>query len=62
MSTKYDIKYKNKIIPPKYTIDLANKFANGRMLTCYGFYGGKESNSFLRSRDFVVEPKSYVRS
>jgi hypothetical protein len=30
ISDKYDLKYNNKIYPPKYVISIANKYANRR--------------------------------
>ena len=39
--------------PPKYTLSLANKFANGEELNPSLFSGGTETNDFLRSRGFV---------
>jgi hypothetical protein len=53
-ATKYDIKHGNNYYPPKYTISLANKYANGSILSSNDFYGGEESNSFLRRRGFEI--------
>ena len=57
-SIKYSIKHKTRYYPPKYTISLANKSPNGIELEYDEFYGGEESNSFLRRIGFEIAPCS----
>ncbi|MCR8633926.1 hypothetical protein [Paenibacillus radicis (ex Xue et al. 2023)] len=52
--TKYALVFKEKHYPPKYTISLANYFANGEELHPNKFNGGDESNKFLRKLGFIV--------
>lgn len=56
-SNLYDILYNGTRYPPKYTIGLANRFANGRELEYTRFNGGEEANSFLLRRGFAIVPK-----
>jgi copper chaperone CopZ len=53
-SRKFLLEFKGKEYPAKYLISIANKYANGRELDSEDFSGGKESNEFLRSRDFSI--------
>lgn len=52
LSTKYNIRYKGRLYPPKYTISLANIFANGIELRAGEFSGGRKSNNFLTDLGF----------
>ncbi len=40
--------------PPKYTVSLANKFANGEELNPELFSGGEETNTFLKRLGFKI--------
>jgi len=51
---KYSIVWNGKLYPPKYTISIANKYANGEELDPSTFSGGDETNPFLNKRDFTV--------
>lgn len=51
-SKKFILEHEGQHFPPKYTISLANKYANGKELESEHFSGGKESNHFLRSLGF----------
>ena len=53
-SRKYVLEYELTYYPPKYTIALANKHANGEILSSQLFNGGYETNSFLRTRGFTI--------
>jgi MoxR-like ATPase len=53
-STKFYLTYGGKNYPPKYTISLANKYANGGELHPSTFSGGDETNPFLKQRGFDV--------
>jgi hypothetical protein len=53
-SRKYVLEYERLYYPPKYTIALANKYANGEILSSQLFNGGYETNSFLRTRGFTI--------
>lgn len=52
----YLLKFNGKIYPPKFTISLANKYANGTELQPDDFHGGDETNNFLKSRSFEIIP------
>ncbi len=66
-SKEFHLLFRGKHYPPKYTLSLANKYANGKELSPGVFSGGVESNSFLQSLGFrIVElsgknvlPESY---
>ena len=51
---KFRLEYDGQCFPPKYTISLANEYANGKRLDSSEFSGGNESNRFLRSLGFNV--------
>jgi len=51
---KFRLEYNGQCFPPKYTISLANEYANGKRLDSSEFSGGNESNRFLRSLGFNV--------
>lgn len=53
-STRYSIKYEGRLYPPKYTISLANTYANGVELDPENFNGGKETNDFLEKLGFEI--------
>ncbi|MDK2942875.1 MAG: hypothetical protein PWP56_2388 [Acetobacterium sp.] len=53
-SKKYSLWYLGRVYPPKYTVALANVFANGEMLDAEDFSGGKETNDFLMNFDFEI--------
>jgi len=53
-SKKFLLEHEGQHFPPKYTISLANKYANGKELESERFSGGKESNDFLRSLGFKI--------
>ena len=48
------LEFEGKPYPPKYTISLANKFANGEELGSSRFSGGQETNNFLRRLGFDI--------
>jgi hypothetical protein len=52
-STQFNI-MSEKLYPPKYTISLANQFANGYELPPSEFSGGVESNKFLTDLGFRI--------
>lgn len=53
-STKYNIRYKGKLYPPKYALSLANVLADGSELKSSDFSGGDESNIFLQKLGFEI--------
>ena len=53
-SRGYCLVTKGEHLPPKYTIALAYQVATGRLLKVR-FWGGRESNEFLRLRGFTVK-------
>lgn len=55
-ATKFHLSHCGNVYPPKYVLSLANQFANGTELEPSQFSGGKESNTFLEQRGFVVVP------
>ncbi|MEX2752604.1 MAG: hypothetical protein Q6366_012080, partial [Candidatus Freyarchaeota archaeon] len=61
-SKKFLLEYEGEFYPPKYTISLANKYANGEELDPQEFSGGAETNDFLKDLGFnIVEaPKSSI--
>ncbi|MFH8120317.1 MAG: hypothetical protein QXS37_05950 [Candidatus Aenigmatarchaeota archaeon] len=61
-SKKFLLEYNGKYYPPKYTISLANKYANGKELDPQKFSGGKETNDFLKDLGFnIVKKKNKIR-
>ena len=46
VNIKYDLKYNNKLYPPKLVISLANKYANGKELDHNLFSGGIGTKAF----------------
>jgi predicted HNH restriction endonuclease len=56
-STKFDLLFDKKKLPPKLVISLANRYANGKEWTPDNFSGGHESNNFLVSRGFLIVDK-----
>jgi hypothetical protein len=56
-STKYDLTYKNRRLPPKYVISLAHKYVDGTQLSS-DFNGGAPTNNFLEARGFKIVDKS----
>ena len=54
----YEIEYEQKKYPPKHTISIANKFANGKELPLGSFNGGSETNNFLIERGFKITEKT----
>ena len=56
-SVQFNILYENKLYPPKYTICIANEFANGYELSHTEFSGGVESNKFLQELGFTIIEK-----
>ena len=52
--TKYALVWNGKLYPPKYTISIANKYANREELDPSTFSGGDETNPFLNKLDFPV--------
>jgi len=58
-SKKFLLEYNGKFYPPKYTVSLANKYANGKKLDPQDFSGGTETNDFLKDLGFsIVEASS----
>ena len=66
LGKKFDLFYNNKKYPPKYTISIANKFANDTELEPDTHSGGNESNNFLIRHGFEIIDKKdntvYTRS
>jgi hypothetical protein len=56
-SRKYNLVFKGNSYPPKYVVSLANKYANGCILSQLAFKGGKETNTFLIRLGFEVISK-----
>ena len=57
-SRKYLLLYHGRTYPPKYTIAVANIFANGRFLESNEFGGGQmETNRFLKMLGFDIIDK-----
>lgn len=54
-STKYYLYYEDELYPPKYVLSIATKIATGKELAPSEFKGGKETNDFLKSLDFIVK-------
>ena len=52
--TKYSLVLDGKLYPPKYTISIANKYANQEKLDPLSFSGGDETNPFLNKLDFTI--------
>ncbi len=57
-SKKFHLEYKGEFYPPKYTIALANKYANGKELASQEFSGGEEANTFLKGLGFKIVQQS----
>ena len=53
-SRGYCLATKGEHLPPKYTIARAHQVATGELLPSGRFFGGPESNEFLRRRGFAV--------
>ncbi len=64
-SSTYDVLYNNKRYPPKLVVSLANKFANGNILSRDSFRGGDSltpcSNSRIRSWSRECELRQSAR-
>ena len=56
-STRYDVSWKGVLYPPKYLIARAIKEATGKAVSTRGFHGGREANTFLKNRGFIVLDK-----
>jgi hypothetical protein len=59
-SNKFDLVFNGKKYPPKYTLSLANRYANGRQLRPSSFSGGQETNNFLKGLGFVIKTTSLL--
>lgn len=55
-STRYDLIHEGKAYPPKLVIRKASRIANGR--EAGSFYGGPETNNFLKKHGFTIRKKS----
>ena len=53
-SKKFLLEYNGEFYPPKYTVSLANKYANGKELGPHEFSGGAETNNFLKNLGFNI--------
>jgi len=51
---KYLVEHEGIYYPPKYVISLAYKYASGQELRPKVFHGGKETNTFLKSKGFTI--------
>ena len=51
---KYLVEHEGIYYPPKYVISLAYKYASGQELHPEEFHGGKEANTFLKSKGFTI--------
>ena len=56
-SVSYDLEYDGKLYPPKYTISIANKYANGTELLPSEFDAGEARNK-LKELGFTVINKA----
>jgi len=54
-STRYSLLHDGRLYPPKYTVSVANRFANGNELPSANFSGGKEVNEFLARFGFSIQ-------
>ncbi len=59
---RFFLEFGGKPYPPKYTISLANKFANGEGLDSSRFNGGQETNNFLKGLGFDIVEVSPSKS
>ena len=59
-SKGFFLEFEGEPYPPKYTISLANKFANGEELDSSRFSGGQETNNFLRRLGFDIVQDSGI--
>ena len=58
-SKKFLLEYNGEFYPPKYTVSLANKYANGKELDPQEFSGGADTNNFFKDLGFnIVEDSS----
>jgi len=57
-STRYDLSFRNRRYPPKYTISKANRYANDVEFPLAEFSGGSEANNFLIARGFTICTKA----
>jgi hypothetical protein len=57
-SKKFLLEYNGEFYPPKYTVSLANKYANEKELFPQEFSGGAETNDFLKDLGFNIVEKS----
>lgn len=59
-SSTYDLKFNNKLYPPKLVISIANKFATGEELSYKIFNGGKDTPAFelLKKEGFEIIQKT----
>lgn len=53
-SKKYLLVFEGQMYPPKYTVAIANIFANGRFLESDDFGGGAQTNNLLRKLGFYI--------
>jgi 5-methylcytosine-specific restriction protein B len=53
-ATKYALIFNQHLLPPKYVLSIANRYANGEELPASDFSGGEEANTFLQSLGFAV--------
>lgn len=56
LSRTYNLKYNDRLYPPKYLISVANRIKNGAELEPFAFGGGAETNSFLEKLGFEIIP------
>lgn len=61
-SSTYDLIYSSKRYPPKLSLSLANKYANGEELNRDQFEGGEGTPAFnlLHKLGFIIERKDFV--
>jgi hypothetical protein len=50
----FTLRERSKHYPPKYTLALANRFANRKLLKAADFSGGRETNGFLTGLGYAV--------
>ncbi len=56
-ATKFLVHHEGKYYPPKYTLGIANIYANGIELSSDDFSGGDESNDYLHKLGFEIVEK-----
>lgn len=53
-ATKFALIFNKHLLPPKYVLSIANRYANGEELPASEFSGGEEANTYLQNLGFAV--------